>query len=211
MRATKELSGEIAGLVTQNLAAARSFDDLADIADQALTRILAKMLEATVYEPIEGAASSAITSLVSGLFHGGGMAGEGGMSRHVPAAAFAFAPRFHTGKSPFFGAGEMPAIIQKGEGIFTPRQMNNADQLFRAMAGMATSSSSPRINLNLYMLPGERAETRERRNADGSVDFDVIMRQVDQHLAGQIAEGRSETGRSLESKYGLDSSRGLQR
>ncbi|MAM95675.1 hypothetical protein [Parvibaculum sp.] len=211
MRATKELSGEIAGLVTQNLAAARSFDDLADIADQALTRILAKMLEVTVYEPIEGAASSAITSLVSGLFHGGGMAGEGGMSRHVPAAAFAFAPRFHTGKSPFFGAGEMPAIIQKGEGIFTPRQMNNADQLFRAMAGMATSSSSPRINLNLYMLPGERAETRERRNADGSVDFDVIMRQVDQHLAGQIAEGRSETGRSLESKYGLDSSRGLQR
>lgn len=211
MRATSELSGELASLVTQNLAAARSFDDLADIADQALTRILQKMLEVAAYQPIENAASGLITGLTAGLFHGGGMAGEGGMTRRVSAAAFIGAPRFHSGKQPWAGAGEMPAIIQKGEGIFTPRQMNNADRLFRALAGLAATGGGPRVNLNIFTLPGERAETRERRNADGSLDLDIVMKQIDRVLANDIAEGRSETGRSLEAKYGLDGTRGLQR
>ncbi|MFN4229847.1 hypothetical protein [Parvibaculum sp.] len=211
MRATSELSGELASLVTQNLAAARSFDDLADIADQALTRILQKMLEVAVYQPIENAAAGLITGLTAGLFHGGGMAGEGGMTRRVSAAAFIGAPRFHSGKQPWAGSGEMPAIIQKGEGIFTPRQMNNADRLFRALAGLAATGGGPRVNLNIFTLPGERAETRERRNADGSLDLDIVMKQIDRVLANDIAEGRSETGRSLEAKYGLDGTRGLQR
>lgn len=210
-KATKELSGELAGLITQNLAAARSFDDLADIADQALTRILQKILEVVAYQPLESAISGALTGIASGLFHGGGMAGEGGLSRHVPAAAFAFAPRFHTGKSPFFGAGEMPAIIRNDEGIFTPRQMNNADELFRSLAGVAAAKGGGKVNVNIFPLPGERAETRERQNADGSTDIDVIMRQVDQGLAGKIASGRSETARALEGRYALDPSRSLQR
>lgn len=211
LRATSELSGELASLATQNLATARSFDDLADIGEQALNRILAKALEVAAWAPIEAGVSSAITGLMSGVYHGGGIAGDGGMTRRVDAAAFIGAHRFHTGKAPWLGSGEMPAIIQKGEGIFTPRQMNNADELFRALAGMAAMGGSGRVAVNIYPLPGERAETRERRNADGSVDFDVIMRQVDQTLAGQIAEGRSETGRAIENKFGLDSARGLQR
>ncbi|MBC7282676.1 hypothetical protein [Hoeflea sp.] len=210
-KATKELSGELAGLITQNLAAARSFDDLAGIADQALTRILQKMLDVVALQPLEGAISGVLTGIAGGLFHGGGMAGEGGLSRHVPAAAFAFAPRFHTGKSPFFGAGEMPAIIRNDEGIFTPRQMNNADELFRSLAGVAAAKGGGKVNVNIFPLPGERAETRERQNADGSTDIDVIMRQVDQGLASEIASGRSETGRALEARYGLDPARSLQR
>lgn len=53
------------------------------------------------------------------LKHGGGIVGEPGPTRSVPAAAFAFAPRFHTGFMP----NEYPAILKKGEGVFTPDQM----------------------------------------------------------------------------------------
>jgi len=51
--------------------------------------------------------------------HEGGIVGELGPTRSVPAAAFAFAPRFHGG----FAPNEYPAILNRGEGVFTPAQM----------------------------------------------------------------------------------------
>jgi hypothetical protein len=53
------------------------------------------------------------------LKHEGGIVGEPGPTRSVPLTAFAFAPRFHTGFMP----EEYPAILKKGEGVFTPDQM----------------------------------------------------------------------------------------
>lgn len=61
-------------------------------------------------------------------FHSGGMAGgRPTFTRAIPAdlfdATFREAPRFHTGTGPVLGAGEVPAILRKGEGVFTPEQM----------------------------------------------------------------------------------------
>ena len=54
--------------------------------------------------------------------HGGGIAGAlGGVRRTgVPAAAFGGAPRLHGGG---FASDELPAILRRGEGVFTPEQM----------------------------------------------------------------------------------------
>lgn len=55
--------------------------------------------------------------------HSGGVMGSIGTSRSVPASMFAGAPRYHSGGTAGLSPGEMPAILKKGEGVFTPQQM----------------------------------------------------------------------------------------
>jgi len=54
--------------------------------------------------------------------HTGGMADMSGATRVVPAGLFRDAPRYHNGT---LSAGEIPAILQRGEGVFTREQMKN--------------------------------------------------------------------------------------
>ena len=56
---------------------------------------------------------------ISMVKHSGGLMTETGPTRYVPAMAFANAPRYHDGFQP----GEIPAILKKDEGVFTPGQM----------------------------------------------------------------------------------------
>lgn len=63
-------------------------------------------------------------SVSAGIYHQGGLVGGGGPSRSVPAAAFAGAPRFHSGGG-YIGPGERPAILQPGE-VVLPRNMRLA-------------------------------------------------------------------------------------
>ncbi|MCY4548117.1 MAG: hypothetical protein OXC28_07105 [Defluviicoccus sp.] len=54
-------------------------------------------------------------------FHAGGVAGAGRTVRYgVDPAAFAFAPRLHRGG---IAGDEVPAILRRREGVFTPEQM----------------------------------------------------------------------------------------
>ncbi|MEI6158372.1 MAG: phage tail length tape measure family protein [Roseococcus sp.] len=56
--------------------------------------------------------------------HSGAIIGlESPASRSVDPSIFATAPRFHTGGMPGLAADEVPAILQRGEGVFTPEQM----------------------------------------------------------------------------------------
>jgi hypothetical protein len=59
------------------------------------------------------AVGTGISTILGGLFHEGGIVGEGGSSRLMPAYAFAGAPRLHNG----LAADEYPAILQKGEEV----------------------------------------------------------------------------------------------
>lgn len=52
-------------------------------------------------------------------WHKGGIVGEFAQSNRVPASYFAYAPRLHRGLQP----EEFPAILRRGEGVFTPEQM----------------------------------------------------------------------------------------
>ena len=61
-----------------------------------------------------------VGSTLAGLFHEGGIVGSGeGKSVSVSPLLFTNAPRFHSGLMP----DEFPAILQKGEGVFTREQM----------------------------------------------------------------------------------------
>ncbi|MBF0153260.1 MAG: phage tail tape measure protein [Magnetococcales bacterium] len=59
-------------------------------------------------------------SLVSSIFHQGGIVGEAAPSRRVPAALFAEAPRMHQGG--WIGSDEVPVIARRGERILNPQE-----------------------------------------------------------------------------------------
>jgi tape measure domain-containing protein len=67
-----------------------------------------------------GGITAADASAGGFLFHTGGVVGQGAApARAVPAALYATAPRLHGGLAP----DEMPAILRRGEGVFTEQQM----------------------------------------------------------------------------------------
>jgi hypothetical protein len=65
--------------------------------------------------PVSGSTSSMVA-------HTGGIAGGAGVRRSIDSSHFTNAPRFHSGG---IAGNEVPAILQKGEGVFTKEQMAN--------------------------------------------------------------------------------------
>jgi DNA repair exonuclease SbcCD ATPase subunit len=104
-----------------------------------------------------GGAGGGLSSIIGGLFHGGGVvSGKGGRGRAVSASVFSNATRYHNGGFAGFKSNEVPAILERGEEVLTrsdPRHANNGggkggggvsqvlaigeEQIARAIAGMA--------------------------------------------------------------------------
>lgn len=114
----KEFTNTLADMVVEGKA---DFSDLADSIIRDLVRI---QIQKRVTDKLVKAGTSTLDSILSGFFHGGGIAGEGSSFVSVPALAFAGAPRYHAGGI----AGEVPAILKRGEEVLTendPRHRNN--------------------------------------------------------------------------------------
>lgn len=69
-----------------------------------------------------GTPGGLIGSFLAGLFHEGGIVGEGGATRRVSPALFLGAPRLHDGLAP----DEFPAILQAGEEVLAKDDPRNA-------------------------------------------------------------------------------------
>lgn len=101
--------------------------------------------------------------------------------RNVDPSVFSGARRFHTGG---IVGSEVPAILKKGEGVFTPGQM-------KAMGG---SNSAPKINVtinNQGAADGYQATAKARQN-EGGFDIEVIVAkavQSDMRRNGPITQG----------------------
>ena len=87
------------------------------------------------------------------LFHTGGIVGaDRAPFRAAPAALFADAPRYHAGG--IIGPGEVPAILQQGEGVFTPQQMAR-------LAPVGSGAGGAVVNLTVN-VSGSAADGAER-------------------------------------------------
>lgn len=106
--------------------------------------------------------------------HRGGMVGGPGFSRRgVSTSAFLGAPHFATGG---IAGYEVPAILHKGEGVFTPGQM----------AAMGKSN----VVVNVINNTDSRIST-SRQETDDGVSINVIIDKVEQVLASRA--GRTGT------------------
>lgn len=87
-----------------------------------------------------GGAGGVLSSLIGGLFHGGGVVGgKGGRGRAVSSAMFATAARYHGGGIAGLKPDEVPAILQRGEEVLTAadsRHRNNGGK--GGVGGMMT-------------------------------------------------------------------------
>lgn len=109
-------------------------------------------------------------------FHGGGIAGgTPTFQRSMPMAAFAGAPRLHSGG--FIGPGEVPAILKRGEGVFTAEQMAN----------MAPAGGGGDVIINVTTPPGGSAETSESTGPNGQKQVDIMVKDSFDRLAGRGA------------------------
>ncbi len=73
-----------------------------------------------------GAGAVGANGMLVGGIHSGGIVGKDfTFTRSVSPTAFSAAPRYHRGGIAGMKPGEVPAILQKGEGVFTPAQMRS--------------------------------------------------------------------------------------
>jgi tape measure domain-containing protein len=89
------------------------------------------------------AIGSGLSSFIGGLFHDGGVVGDGGRSTAIPISAAAFAPAYHTGGIAGLRPDEMFAKLRIGEEVLTrddPRHRwnNPSQQTPDAQAGNVT-------------------------------------------------------------------------
>ena len=108
------------------------------------------------------------------IMHGGGIVGKTSFpTRVIHSSAFAGAPKFHKG-------GEVNAVLQRGEGVFTPEQM----------AAMGKSN----VQVNIINNNGSAVSTEEKQT-DKGLSIDVVIDQVE----GMMAKRMNRQGSALNS------------
>jgi len=114
------------------------------------------------------------------IMHTGGIVGKGQpKTRTVQSILFEDAPRFHEGG---MLPGEMPAILKKGEGVFTPEQMAALG------GGEATIINNVKVINN---APNTKTSQNENKNDSGGIDLEVMIDQINTKLISQPGSGTS--------------------
>lgn len=133
-------------------------------------------------------------------FHGGGIVGMEGAMRFVHPAHFNNAPKFHTG----IGPGERAAVLQDNEGVFTQGQM-------RALGLMAGGSRGApgSVTVNVIGAPAGTTATARTKSGSGGLTIDVMLRQIEDGIARNVNGGQSPLNSAMETRYGLDPTRGV--
>lgn len=186
-----------------------SFSDLINSMLKDILRLQAKQM----FDPITKGAGDWLTGLLKGAFggggqgsvqgnanyiwdlHSGGIAGAGeGSGQHMRSLAmFAGAPKYHGGG---LAGDEVPAVLKRGEGVFTPGQM-------AALGGGAGT----RITVNL-IENGSKAGQVQQRNEGGVNMLDIFVDRIKSSVASDIADGRGAVPAALQTSYGLNRAAG---
>lgn len=142
-----------------------------------------------------GSSASVSTSsgMTTGIFHAGGVVGETPPStRVVDRSAFIGAPRFHSG----FAPDEFPAVLQRGEAVFTAGQMRALGaQINAGRQNMQQQGSNTFVDVKNYGQ--ERAQVRETRVGNDRYIELVVGKAMNKNTA------RGVTDKSNMGRYGL--------
>jgi len=134
-----------------------------------------------------GAGKSGGKSMPFMTAHTGGIIGSSFLrSSNVNPMAFAGAPRFHTGgiiSGLGIGPDEVPAILKKGEGVFTPEQM-------AAMGGMGGGQQiNQSVNVTVNGNGGDPAQNQDLAARIGRQVKEEMRGMVGQEIRQQMRPG----------------------
>ena len=132
-----------------------------------------------------GGGGGATQSASVGVGHTGGIAGHLPSSRMVDGAVFANAPRYHMGGLAGVLPGEVPAILKRGEGVFTPQQMQalgpRGDTVVQIVDNRTGGSGDEGLQVSEQRIGDNRlikvTIRDEVRGGVRSGDFDAPMRE----------------------------------
>lgn len=113
-------------------------------------------------------------------FHSGGIAGVGEQSfvREIP--------RYHTGG--IVGKNEVPAILERDEGVFTPGQMRAMTPVQPIVQAIQNQTAAPVVNVTIHKgADQDRVEQSQGQN--GQLNLDVFVAQVEAGLARRMRTG----------------------
>lgn len=118
-----------------------------------------RAVDGSLFAPARGGTTGSLLSSVWGLFahikHGGGVAGQAdGRRRLVDPSVFTQAPRYHGGGVAGLGPDEVPAILQRGEAVFTPAQLRLLKETIGAR-GDGRAGAAPAVNLTLNVASSD--------------------------------------------------------
>ncbi len=137
-----------------------------------------------------------MTSTYATYNHTGGIVGQtANRGRQFPSSMFSGAPRFHDGLMP----DEFPAILQRGEAVI-PRDVVRG-----------AKSGGPVVNVIVKNSPYTPQVSAPRENSNGSIDVELLFDEMEERLAGNVAEGRGSLAGVMESTYGADRTYGAVR
>lgn len=185
-----------------------------------------------------GGVFGAISSLVGGLFrgggpldltamvrHDGGKVGGPGPTRTVPAGVFAGAERRHGGG--WLKPGERPVIALDDELVLTQAMQGNIADTIRQLVEARNAPSpfaflDPALRgasampapaavapvVNVITPPGHTAEVQESRAPSGAPQLDVLVKPLERALAKSVKEG-GPLRQAIGTTFGLNRAKGL--
>ena len=128
-----------------------------------------------------------------GIFHSGGIVGsKAAATRAVSPAVFAGAPRYHGGG---IASDEVPIIARRGEGIFTPGQM--------AALAPVSSGGGGGLQVNIINNTNAKVSASESKGPDGKRMLNVMIEQIEGHIANNINSGSGPVTSALTGRFGL--------
>lgn len=176
--------------------------DFKSLADSIISDLIRIQIQRIITLPLASAVSglfaspapAASTSGSVSVAHTGGVIGADAlMQRDMP--------RYHSGG--IAGVNEVPAILQRGEGVFTRGQM--------AAIGEGLSRADVNVEVNVINnASGIQARVEHQQQPDGSTRLDVIVEQMEARMARSISQG-SGLAPTLERRYGLNPAAGTMR
>lgn len=116
-----------------------------------------------------GGKGGGLGSIIAGIFHEGGTVGGTTRTRAVSPMAFLGAERMHGGAIAGLGADEVPAILQRGERVFSRAET--------AQLGAQTSQGGMNINVNVTGANGDQHVIRlvEQGVTAGLQEYDRVL------------------------------------
>lgn len=170
--------------------------DFGKLVDSIIADIARLVIRYMVIQPIINALSGAFGSLF------GGGAAVGG-SATVPMPSYATGGGFTVGGAGGVDSQLVQFMASPGERVSVSRPGES----------VAPSRSGPtRTTVNVYNNGQPvQAQAETSQAADGSLQIDVLLEQIEERMAGKVAKGGGTLNKALEGRYALDAARGIQR